>query len=116
MKNLVNSLELPVILVGLPSIELFIESSDELAQRFKRKVRLVDLQLRNKQDAKELVTMLRTLNAALPLAPDCSLDTPDMLSRVLLASKASFGSLVDLVKRSCEIAAFNRRDFVAMKD
>ena len=116
VKNLVNSLELPVILVGLPSIELFIESSDELAQRFKRKVRLVDLQLRNKQDAKELVTMLRTLNAALPLAPDCSLDTPDMLSRVLLASKASFGSLVDLVKRSCEIAAFNRRDFVTMKD
>lgn len=116
VKNLVNSLELPVILVGLPSIEAFIESSDELAQRFKRKVRLVDLQLRNKQDVKEMVTMLRTLSAAVPLEPDCTFNSPDMLPRLLLASRASFGSLVDLVKRSCEIAAFDRRLFVAVKD
>lgn len=116
LKNLVNSLEIPVILVGIPSIEFFIQTSDELSQRFKRTVRLTDLTLRDKKDAKELVAMLRTLDSVIPLASDCKLESSEMLPRLLLASSASFGSLVDLVKRSCEIAAFGRREVVSIND
>lgn len=104
LKNLFNALEIPIILVGLESIRAFIEGSRELAQRVKRKVVLQNFSLQNKDDLRDLRSLLREMDSLLPLQGGRRLDSEEMVIRLFVASHGNLGSLVDLVRRGCEIA------------
>ena len=116
LKNLFNALEIPIILIGLESIRAFIEGSRELAQRVKRKVVLQNFSLQNKDDLRDLQALLREMDGLLPLAGGRRLDSKEMVIRLFVASRGNLGSLVELVRRACEIAMKPGAIEVAMED
>lgn len=116
LKNLFNALEIPIIVVGLESIRAFIEGSRELAQRVTRKVVLKDMSLQNKDDLRDLRALLREMDGLLSLTGGCRLDSEAMLIRLFVASHGNLGSLVDLVRRACEIAMVNGAAKIDLSD
>ena len=63
-------------------------------------------------DLHDLRAVLKAMDALLPSEPGWSLDAPDMLKRLYLAGRASFGRIVTLVQRACLHALMTGADRV----
>lgn len=116
MKTLVNSLSKPMIVMGVPGLEHFIDANPELRQRFARRVYLHDPRILSNDDIAELKAVLHALNAVLPHEADCDLNSREMSRRLLFAAQCRFGGVVDLVRSACEFGAMQRQERVTLQN
>lgn len=115
LKTLVNSLDKPIVVMGIDGLEDFLDSNAELRQRFERRVYLTDPKVSSKEDMQDVRKLLQAMKAVLPSEPECDLDSKQMLIRLLFASQCRFGGVVNLVRNACSIGAMERRAQVSLE-
>lgn len=115
LKTLVNSLSKPIVVVGVDGLEDFLDSNQELRQRFERRVYLEDPKVASKEDLRDVRTLLKAMASVVPCEHDCDLNSQDMLIRLLYAASCRFGSVVNFVRSACEIGAMARCERVNIK-
>lgn len=101
LKNIVNHIPRPIIVMGVASLDTFLDSNEELRMRFGRRVYLRDPVIQRVEDIEDVRRLLTAMAEVVPCAKDCQLDTKEMLVRLLVASGNRFGAIVDLVKTAC---------------
>ena len=101
LKTLVSFYPKPIIILGPLLVDGYLESSDGLPMRFEQREYLEDLRLTLSDDLLDLRAVLEAMDAVLPCAPGWSLASADMLKRLYVAGRGSFGRMVSLVRRAC---------------
>lgn len=105
LKNVVNHIPRPLIVMGVGSLDTFLNSNAELRMRFPRRVYLSDPIIQRGDDIIDIRRLLAEMARVVPTANDCQLDVPEMLVRLLVASESRFGAIVELVKTACMFGA-----------
>jgi len=105
LKNIVNHVPRPIVVMGVDELDTFLDSNDELRMRFGRRVYLADPVIQRSEDIEDIRRLLAAMAEVVPCAKDCRLDSKEMLVRLLVASENRFGAIVDLVKTACLIGA-----------
>lgn len=115
LKTLVNSLSKPIVVVGVDGLEGFLDSNQELRQRFERRVYLEDPKVASEGDLRDVRKLLKAMKSVLPCEPECDLNSQDTLIRLLYAAACRFGSVVNIVRSACEIGAMGRCERVSIE-
>ena len=105
LKSVVSFYPKPIIAMGSLVADGYLDGSDGLPMRFEQREYLEDLRLDLNDDLLDLREVLEAMDAVLPCAPGWSLASRDMLKRLNLAGRGSFGRKVSLVRRACSDAA-----------
>jgi Cdc6-like AAA superfamily ATPase len=105
LKNIVNHIPRPIIIMGVNSLDPFLDGHKELRMRFSRRVYLSDPIIQRDDDIRDIRRLLAEMAKVVPTANDCQLDVPEMLVRLLVASESRFGALVDMVKTATMFGA-----------
>lgn len=116
MKTVVNSLAKPIVVMGIDSLEHFIDSDSELRQRFESKVYLTDPLVTSPSDIEDMRLVLKEMQAVAPCEADCRLDQPEMLMRLLVAAQCRFGSVINRVRKACELGADARQSAITLNN
>ncbi len=112
LKDVVSAFPKPIIAMGPMVLEHYLDAADGMPMRFERREFLEDMRLDLTDDLHDLRAVLKAMDALLPSEPGWSLDAPDMLKRLYLAGRASFGRIVTLVQRACLHALMTGADRV----
>lgn len=113
-KNIATLMKMPMILAGVNGLEDFIDSHAELKTRFPRRVYFPEVNPRRKDSMLDLRRLLVAVDKILPMEPGMRIDSPEMIFRVIVGGMFSFGRIVELLQRACEIGAINSAPFVGM--
>jgi hypothetical protein len=116
LKNIVNHVPRPIVVMGVASLDAFLDSSAELRMRFRHRVYLEDPLIQRLEDVKDLLDLLTAMAKVVPCAADCLLNTKELLVRLLFASGGRFGAIVDLVKTACLEGADDESPVVRLTD
>lgn len=107
LKNIVSGFPKPLIALGPLKLEQHLDATDGMAMRFEQREFLEDMRLDLVDDLHDMRAVLMAMDRLLPSEPGWSLDSADMLKRLYLGGRASFGRIVSLVRRACFRAAEN---------
>lgn len=105
LKNIVSGFPKPLIALGPLKLEQHLDATDGMAMRFEQREFLEDMRLDLVDDLHDMRAVLMAMDRLLPSEPGWSLDSADMLKRLYLGGRASFGRIVSLVRRACFRAA-----------
>jgi hypothetical protein len=101
LKDVVSAFPKPIIVLGPMVLEQYLDAADGMPMRFERREFLEDMRLDLTDDLHDLRLVLQAMDALLPSEPGWALDSQEMLKRLYLAGRASFGRIVTLVQRAC---------------
>jgi type II secretory pathway predicted ATPase ExeA len=116
LKNVVNYVPRPIIVMGLDGLEDYLDRSNEVKLRFRRRVYLEDPIISRPEDIRDIRRLLQAIAGVMPCDADCKLDTQQMLVRLLVAAENRFGGIVDMVRRACEVGAERQADTACLDD
>lgn len=115
MKSIVNKVPRPIIVMGADGLDAFLDGQQDLRNRFRRRVYMRDPTVTSVEDLRDMQAVLLAMKEVLPDASDCDISSQEMMLRLLLAAESQFGSVVDLVRRGCHFAAYERAGRLEMQ-
>jgi len=107
LKNFISECPRPVLGLGPMTLEEHLDGDPALQQRFAERCFLEDLRLDLDDDLHDVRSVLKGMDEVLPSAPGCKLDSADMLKRLYVAGRASFGRKVRVVRLACSYGAID---------
>jgi hypothetical protein len=116
LKNVVNAIPRPIIVMGTSDLGEHLNASDELSQRFQERVYLEDPVINRSEDIDDVFALLESFERIVPCDPTLRLVSPELLVRLLVGSDNRFGLLVGLLKRACKQAASDKQPRLRMQD
>lgn len=114
LTDFVSECPRPVLALGPLALDEHLDGDPALQQRFAERAYLEDLRLDLDDDLHDVRAVLRGMDALLPSAPGCRLDSADMLKRLYVASQGSFGRKVRVVRLACSYGAIDGAPAVQM--
>ncbi|HEY9108752.1 MAG TPA: hypothetical protein VIN58_18895 [Roseateles sp.] len=115
LKDVISECPRPVLALGPLTLEEHLDGDPALHQRFAERAFLEDLRLDLDDDLHDVRAVLRGMDALLPSAPGCKLDSADMLKRLYVAGQASFGRKVRIVRLACSYGAIDGASVVQVQ-
>lgn len=115
MKSIVNKVSRPIIVMGTDGLDAFLDGQPDLRNRFRRRVYMRDPTITSVEDLRDVQAVLLAMKEVTPCAPNCDISSQEMMLRLLLAADSQFGSIVELVRRGCHFAAYERAQQLELK-
>ena len=104
LKQLIDSAEIPIVLVGLPESEYVLKENKQLSRRFSQRCSLDPFPFEKQGDRKAFRKVLATLDSLLPLSKDSNLSSGDMPERFFYASDGFIAYIAKLLRFAAEFA------------
>ena len=110
IKSLINTLNIPIVLAGLPSAEVLLESQPEIQGRFSRPYRLTPMMYGSDGDKEYFHTYLEELQDLMPeTIKTVDLFAPEMAKRFYVASGGYAREIANIIDTTFEISDLSKK-------
>jgi len=114
LKEFINILQIPIIMVGLPESLAVLTSNRQLARRVSQHEELTEFMWEDVNQRKQFRSLLKTIDGRLPLNRSSQLATVDLAKRIHFASDGVMDHFMKLIRHSSEIAVKKDMDCIDM--
>jgi Cdc6-like AAA superfamily ATPase len=114
LKELINILQIPIIMVGLPESLAVLTSNRQLGRRVSQHEELTEFRWQDDVQQKIFRSLLKTIDGKLPLNRSSKLATPELAKRIHYASDGVMDHFMKLIRHAAEIAVKKDMDCIDM--
>ena len=115
LKELINGLQIPIIMVGLPESLAVLTSNRQLGRRVSQHEELSDFNWADDNQRNQFRSLLKTIDGKLPLNKSSLLATSDISKRIHYASEGVMDHFMRLIRHAAEIAVKKDMDCIDMQ-
>ena len=110
IKSLINTLNIPIVLAGLPSAEVLLKSQTEIEGRFSRTYHLVPMMYGSEEEIEYFHTYLKDLQELMPASiKTVDLFGPDMAKRFFVASRGYAREIANIIDTTLEMSNIHEK-------
>jgi Cdc6-like AAA superfamily ATPase len=114
LKELINLLQVPIVMVGLPESVAVLTSNRQLGRRVSQREELTEFRWEDVEQRKQFKSLLKTIDGKLPLNKSSRLAATDMAQRIHFASDGVIDHFMKLIRHSAEFAVKKDMDCIDM--
>ena len=112
VKELIDELGIPIVMVGLPKSVRVLTSNRQLGRRVSQRTELSEFGWKTSAQKKQFRSLLKTIDEKLPLSKSSQLATVDRAKRFHYATNGVMDHIMKLVRHSAEAAVEKNMDCI----
>ena len=110
VKELIDELQVPIVMVGLPESKKVLTSNPQLGRRVSQRQALTSFSWEDSDQRKQFRSVLKTIDGKLPLNNSSELATVDVAKRIHYASDGVMDHFMKLIRHAAQIAVEKDKD------
>lgn len=112
LKSVINASKVPFVLMGLPRCKRILDVNEQLRRRFLPRIELNRFRISRKDERKQFVGVLKSLEKAMPLDTPTALTDKEIVPRIYFATHGVIDHTMKLVGESLSIVLSERRSTI----